>query len=50
MVDVLLKLRKHNIIFGEIPFILRYDLKEGSSKMNVGKTVKNTLLLMLKRI
>jgi len=50
MVDVLLKLRKHNIIFGEIPFILRYDLKEGSSKMNIGKTVKNTLLLMLKRM
>jgi hypothetical protein len=24
-----------NVIFGEVPFLLRYDLKEGGSKMKV---------------
>lgn len=50
MVDVLLKLRRNpNIIFGEVPLILRYDLKEGESKMNVAETSRNTLKLMLRR-
>jgi dolichol-phosphate mannosyltransferase len=49
MVDILLKLRRMHLIFGEVPFILRYDQKEGSSKMNVPRTVKDTLLLMWKR-
>lgn len=49
MVDILLKLRKMNVLFGEVPFILRYDQKEGLSKMKVGSTVWNTLGLMWKR-
>jgi len=49
MVDILLKLRRMNIVFGEVPFILRYDWKEGGSKMNVSKTVRDTLLLAWKR-
>ena len=50
MVDVLLKLRRDTaLIFGEAPLILRYDLKEGESKMDVGATITNTLLLMLRR-
>lgn len=49
MVDILLKLRRMNLIFGEVPFILRYDWKEGGSKMNVTRTVKDTLGLMWKR-
>ena len=49
MVDILLKLRRMNLIFGEVPFILRYDWKEGGSKMNVFRTVKDTLGLMWKR-
>lgn len=48
MVDTLLKLRRMNVVFGEVPFILRYDLKEGGTKMNVVKTVRKTLLLMLR--
>ena len=32
MVDILLKLRKMNLIFGEVPFVLRYDLKEGEAR------------------
>lgn len=48
MIDILLKLRKMKFIFGEVPFILRYDLKEGISKMNVKKTIINTLKLLWK--
>ncbi len=49
MVDILLKLSRRNIIFGEVPFILRYDFKEGGSKMNVSKTVLDTLSLLWRR-
>ncbi len=50
MVDILLKLRKiDGLIFGEVPFILRYDQKEGISKMNVKSTIVNTLKLVIKR-
>ena len=48
MVDILLKLRRMNLIFGEVPLILRYDIKEGGSKMNIGRTIRQTLALMLK--
>lgn len=46
MVDILLKLRRRHLIFGEVPLILRYDLKAGASKMNVPRTVAFTLALM----
>jgi dolichol-phosphate mannosyltransferase len=49
MVDILLKLRKMDVIFGEAPMILRYDLKLGASKMRVVRTMRQTLLLVLKR-
>jgi dolichol-phosphate mannosyltransferase len=49
MVDILLKLRPLHLIFGEVPFVLRYDYKEGGSKMNVSRTVTDTLGLMWKR-
>ncbi len=49
MVDILLKLRRRDLIFGEVPFVLRYDLKEGASKMNVGKTIRDTLTLIARR-
>lgn len=50
MVDVLLKLRrKHDLIFGEVPLILRYDLKQGESKMQIGSTITKTLALMVQR-
>jgi dolichol-phosphate mannosyltransferase len=50
MVDVLLKLRRNqSLIFGEAPLILRYDMKEGESKMDVGGTVKDTLKLVWRR-
>jgi len=49
MVDILLKLRKMDLVFGEVPFVLRYDRKHGRSKMDVPRTVRNTLLLAAKR-
>lgn len=49
MVDILLKLRDMNLLFGEVPLVLRYDYKEGSSKMQVGATVWNTLRLIARR-
>lgn len=49
MVDILLKLSKMNVVFGEVPIILRYDLKEGQSKMNLTSTSRKTILLLLKR-
>lgn len=50
MVDVLLKLRrKRELIFGEVPLILRYDLKQGESKMQIGSTITKTLALMVQR-
>jgi len=49
MVDILLKLRKLPLIFGEVPLILRYDLKRGQSKMRLMKTSVNTLRLLWRR-
>lgn len=49
LVDILLKLRRRKLLFGETPLILRYDQKGGMSKMNVGRTIRNTLILIIKR-
>jgi len=48
MAEILLKLRPLRPIFGEVPFILRYDLKEGATKMRVGRTIRQTLALVLR--
>jgi dolichol-phosphate mannosyltransferase len=49
IVDLLLKLRTLGLIFTEVPMVLRYDLKEGASKMKVGRTIRASLLLLFKR-
>ncbi len=50
MVDILLKLRRMpNVVIGEVPLILRYDLKKGESKMRLFRTARNTLQLLTKR-
>jgi dolichol-phosphate mannosyltransferase len=49
MVDILLRLREQGAIFGEVPLVLRYDRKEGRSKMKVLPTVKETLALLVRR-
>lgn len=49
MVDLLLKLRSVGARFTEVPSVLRYDLKQGQSKMRVFRTASRTLQLMAKR-
>ena len=51
MLDVLIKLHKFSpgLTFGEVPLLLRYDLKKGASKMNVQSTTLRTLKLIWRR-
>lgn len=46
MVEVLLKFGTQNAIINEVPMILRYDLKQGDSKMQVNRTIQQTLKLL----
>ena len=46
MADILLKLRKQGVLFGEAPLRLRYDQKGGASKMQVFNTIWLTLKLL----
>jgi len=48
MVDILIKLRKLDAIFREVPLVLRYDLKLGESKMRVARTITRSLVLIAK--
>lgn len=50
MVDILLKLRKMDVVFSEVPLVLRYDKKAGNSKMDVKKTILITLKLAVKEL
>jgi len=43
MASILIKLHKITEKFSEVPFVLRYDLKEGGSGMKVPKTIKGYL-------
>jgi dolichol-phosphate mannosyltransferase len=49
MADVLFKLSRLDLIFGEVPMLLRYDRKGGESKMRVASTAGNTISLVLRR-
>ncbi len=51
MVDILLKLRTRRppVTMAEVPLLLRYDKKEGASKMNVPKTLGDTMVLVVRR-
>lgn len=49
MVDILLKLRHFDLLMAEAPLILRYDLKPSKSKMDVGRTMRDTLVLLVRR-
>ena len=48
MAEILLKLGKMKPIAGEVPMILRYDRKDGESKMAVGNTIVQTLRMALR--
>lgn len=45
MAEILLKLKAFDPIVNEVPLILRYDLKPSASKMNIWRTVKETLVM-----
>lgn len=47
MMELLYKLHKSGCRFGEVPFQLYYDDKEGESKMRVAKTIRDSLLTAL---
>jgi len=47
-VELLLKLSRIDLIATELPLILRYDFKQGASKMKVINTILGTLILMAK--
>jgi dolichol-phosphate mannosyltransferase len=49
MVDILLKLDRLDAVVTEAPLILRYDRKPGKSKMNVRRTMAQTLSLLARR-
>jgi dolichol-phosphate mannosyltransferase len=48
MVGILLRLHKEQAICSEVPLVLRYDQKEGASKMRVGSTVFKTFGVLLR--
>jgi dolichol-phosphate mannosyltransferase len=49
MPDVLWKVGRLRPTFAEVPLSLHYDRKPGASKMNVARTIRRTLALLLKR-
>ena len=49
MVDVLLKMRPFRFVMGEVPMLLRYDQKQGPSKMKVANNSIQTVKLLVKR-
>ena len=49
MADVLLKLRRLDLRMTEVPLELHYDRRGGDSKMPVLRTIRQTLLLVVRR-
>jgi len=49
MIDILLRLRERDVVFAEVPLVLRYDLKPGRTKMRVLATILDTLKLLIRR-
>lgn len=47
MAGILLSLGREGAICGEVPLVLRYDQKAGVSKMKVGKTIWQTLCMLM---
>lgn len=48
MMELLYKLHRCGCKFAEVPFILRYDDKKGSSKMSVLRTMKDSMVTALR--
>ena len=48
MMELLYKLYRCGCTFAEVPFTLYYDSKVGESKMNLGKTIRDSFLTALR--
>ena len=48
MAEILLTLRGMGAIFGEVPIVLRYDFKQGGSKMRIAKTIRQSISVLLR--
>jgi len=48
MAELVLTLRSMDAIFGEVPIVLRYDLKHGGSKMRIAKTIRQSIAVLLR--
>jgi dolichol-phosphate mannosyltransferase len=46
MIEILLRIQKFDPIIEEVPLILRYDMKESTSKMKITRTIKQTLSML----
>jgi dolichol-phosphate mannosyltransferase len=49
-VDVLLKLRRLRVRACEVPLVLRYDFKQGASKMRIARTIRRYIRLMARNM
>ncbi len=48
MAELLLNLSRFNPVLGEVPLLLRYDMKRGASKMRIGKTISRTIRMVIR--
>lgn len=48
MAELLIKLGKLQVLAVEIPLLLRYDKKRGTSKMNVFRTIRRTMAMIIR--
>lgn len=46
MIEILLRVQRFDPIITEVPLVLRYDFKPGESKMQIWKTIKQTISLL----
>lgn len=48
MAELLLNISKLGIVVGEVPLLLRYDMKKGESKMRIGRTIYRTFMMVIR--
>jgi dolichol-phosphate mannosyltransferase len=49
ILNILLNLREFDLVFAEVPLILRYDLKQGQSKMRIVKMIRDSVSLLMRK-
>lgn len=48
MADLLLTLHRFGAVVGEVPLLLRYDFKQGASKMRILQTIQRTMRMVVR--